>query len=143
MKKRVLFLCKENSCRSQIAEGFLDSLASDSFEVYSAGSQATSVNAYAIEVMRESGIDISNKRSKSIEEFYGKDFDYIITVCEESSLNCPVFFSKSARKLHWYFEDPAKKAGFSKERLNFFRKIRDEIKTKIEEFISVDLDEDQ
>lgn len=135
MKKRVLFLCRENSCRSQMAEAFLENLAPDSYEVYSAGNQATVVNAYAIEVMRESGIDISFKRSKSIAEFYGMEFDFIITVCEESSLNCPVLFSKSAIKLHWYFEDPATKAGSENEKLDFFRKIKNDIKSRIEEFI--------
>jgi len=132
-KKRVLFLCTGNSCRSQMAEGFLRHIAGDRFEVFSAGVKPTQVNPLAIKVMAEAGIDISKHRSKSAMEFLGQQFDYIITVCDNAKQTCPVFPGKH-EKIHWDLEDPAEAQGSEEERIVVFRKIRDEIRKKIEEW---------
>ena len=132
-KKRVLFLCTSNSCRSQMAEGFLRHIAGDRFEVFSAGVKPTQVNPLAIKVMAEAGIDISKHRSKSAMEFLGQQFDYIITVCDNAKQTCPVFPGKH-EKIHWDLEDPAEAQGSEEERIVVFRKIRDEIRKKIEEW---------
>ena len=93
MKKKVLFICTHNSARSQMAEGILRTLYGDRYEAYSAGTQPTKVNPYAIKVMSEIGIDISNHRSKSAEEFRGKEFDYVVTVCDNVKEACPFFLA--------------------------------------------------
>jgi arsenate reductase len=108
--KKVLFLCIGNSCRSQMAEGFLKHIAGDKFEVFSAGVKPTIVNPMAMRVMAEVGIDISTHRSKSIMEFMGQKFDYVITVCDKAKQTCPVFPGKY-EKIHWYLEDPAEAQG--------------------------------
>ena len=132
-KKRVLFLCTGNSARSQMAEGFLRHMAGDRFEVFSAGVKPTQVNPLAIKVMAEAGVDISKHRSKSAMEFIGQQFDYIITVCDNAKQTCPVFPGKHD-KIHWDLEDPAEARGSEEERMVVFRKIRDEIRKKIEEW---------
>ncbi len=133
-KKKVLFLCTENSCRSQMAEGILRHLRGDEFEVFSAGTRPSVVNPIAIKVMAEIGIDISGHRSKSVEEFQGVNFDFVITTCDAARETCPVF-PGIARRLHWSFNDPAKAEGSEEEILSAFRKVRDEIKSSIvEEF---------
>jgi len=132
-KKRVLFLCTGNSARSQMAEGFLRHMAGDRFEVFSAGVKPTQVNPLAIKVMAEAGVDISKHRSKSAMEFIGQQFDYIITVCDNAKQTCPVFPGKH-EKIHWDLEDPAEAQGSEEERIVVFRKIRDEIRKKIEEW---------
>jgi len=132
-KKRVLFLCTGNSARSQMAEGFLRHMAGDRFEVFSAGVKPTQVNPLAIKVMAEAGVDISKHRSKSAMEFIGQQFDYIITVCDNAKQTCPVFPGKH-EKIHWDLEDPAEAQGSEEERMVVFRKIRDEIRKKIEEW---------
>lgn len=132
MKKRVLFLCTGNSCRSQMAEGFLKHLGGERFEVESAGVKPTQVNPIAIKVMAEAGIDISRHRSKSIIEFRGQAFDYVITVCDNAKETCPVFSGKY-EKIHWSLEDLAVFKGTHKEALAVFRKTRDEIKRRIED----------
>ena len=132
-KKRVLFLCTGNSARSQMAEGFLRHMAGDRFEVFSAGVKPTQVNPLAIKVMAEAGVDISKHRSKSAMEFIGQQFDYIITVCDNAKQTCPVFPGKH-EKIHWDLEDPAEAQGSEEERIGVFRKIRDEIRKKIEEW---------
>ena len=132
-KKRVLFLCTGNSARSQMAEGFLRHMAGDRFEVFSAGVKPTQVNPLAIKVMAEAGVDISKHRSKSAMEFIGQQFDYIITVCDNAKQTCPVFPGK-LEKIHWDLEDPAEAQGSEEERIVVFRKIRDEIRKKIEEW---------
>ncbi|MGC8819382.1 MAG: arsenate reductase ArsC [Athalassotoga sp.] len=131
MKKSVLFICTHNSARSQMAEGFLRSMYPDRYEVASAGTIASHVNPYAIEVMKEIGIDISNHRSKSIEEFKRMSFDYVITVCDKANETCPFFPGKV--HIHRNFEDPALAAGSDEEKLKVFRKVRDEIRAWIEE----------
>jgi arsenate reductase len=135
MKKKVLFLCTENSCRSQMAEGILRHLMGDRFEVFSAGTKPSVVNPMAIKVMAEIGIDISGHRSKSVEEFQGMNFDFVITTCDAARETCPVFPGK-ARRLHWSFNDPAEAEGSENEILSAFRKVRDEIKQRIQEEFS-------
>ncbi|MDD5615171.1 MAG: arsenate reductase ArsC [Candidatus Methanoperedens sp.] len=135
MMKKVLFLCTENSCRSQMAEGILRHLMGDKFEVESAGTRHSAVNPIAIRVMAEIGIDISEHRSKSVDEFQGMSFDLIITTCDAARETCPVFPGK-ARHLHWSFNDPAAVRGSEDEILSAFRKVRDEIKQRIQEEFS-------
>lgn len=134
-KKRVLFLCTGNSCRSQMAEGVLRNLAGDRFEAASAGTTPTGINPMAVRVMAEIGIDISEQRSKSVVEMMGERFDYVITVCDRARGACPVFPGK-ATKLHWSFDDPASTDGSNEERLQVFRRIRDEIVSSIQEFVA-------
>ncbi|MGQ9465514.1 MAG: arsenate reductase ArsC [bacterium] len=130
-KPRVLFLCYHNSARSQIAEGLLRNIAGDKFDVYSAGIEPTRVHPIAIKVMKEIGIDISNQSSKSVGSLLSEHFGYIITVCDDAKEKCPTFPGVSIR-LHWPFEDPAKASGTKEEILSVFRRIRDQIKQKIE-----------
>jgi arsenate reductase (thioredoxin) len=127
----VLFLCTHNSARSQMAEGLLRHLAGDSFEAYSAGTEATFVRPQAIEVMNEIGIDISGQKSKTLDEYLGQPFDYVITVCDTANEACPVF-PGAKRRLHWSFEDPAAAVGSEEERLRVFRSVRDDIEKHIE-----------
>jgi len=134
MKKRVLFLCTGNSCRSQMAEGFLRSLAGDRFEAFSAGVKPTQVNPLAIKVMNESGIDISGQESKSAMGLISQSFDYVVTVCDNAKQTCPVFPGKY-EKIHWNLDDPAAAEGTEEEKMDFFREIRDQIKEKTELFI--------
>ena len=134
-KKRVLILCTGNSARSQMAEGLLRHLAGDHFEVASAGVEPTNVKPEAIEVMREAGIDISGHRSKSVDEFLGNPFDYVITVCDNANQQCPMFPGK-AQRIHWSIEDPAALEGDKAARLAGFRKARDEIRKQLESFVS-------
>lgn len=126
MTKRVLILCTGNSARSQMAEGWLRELGGERFEVDSAGTQPSIVRAEAIEAMREVGVNISSHRSKSVDEFAGREFDYVITVCDNARASCPVFPGKTAR-VHWSFDDPAALEGTWDERLAAFRRVRDEI----------------
>jgi arsenate reductase len=133
-KPRVLFLCRENSCRSQMAEGFLRAEAPESYEVYSAGSDPTPVHAKAIEVMREVGVDISAQRSKSVSVFDGWSFDFVITVCGEEG--CPVVPGTAHTRLAWSFDDPARISGTDKEVLREFRRVRDEIKRGVQSFVA-------
>ena len=132
-KKRVLILCTGNSARSQMAEGLLRHDAGDKFEVESAGVAPSHVRPQAIEAMREIGIDISGHRSKSVGEFAGREFDYVITVCANAKEHCPVFPGKT-RRIHWSFDDPAAAEGDEAERLAVFRRVRDEIRERLREF---------
>ena len=129
---RVLFLCTHNSARSQMAEGLLRDMAGERFEVHSAGTEATLVRPQAIKVMKELGIDISGQESKTLERYLGEPFDYVITVCDDANEACP-FFPGARRRLHWSFEDPAAAEGSEEQRLGVFRKVRDQIKGRIEE----------
>lgn len=132
MKRKVLFICTHNSARSQMAEGLLRTLYGDYYEAYSAGTQATRVNPYAIKVMAEIGIDISHQRSKSIEEFRSHKFDYVVTVCDHAKETCP-FFPGANFYIHKGFKDPSEAVGDEESILKEFRKVRDEIKMWIEE----------
>jgi arsenate reductase (thioredoxin) len=133
---RVLFLCTGNSCRSHMAEGWLRKLGGDAFDVFSAGSKpAGYVHPLAIEAMREVGVDISKHRSKSLEEFTGETFDYVITVCDNARDACPVF-PGAANRLHWGFDDPAHAPGSDDEKRRVFRRVRGEIEQRIRLFLS-------
>lgn len=134
-KKRVLILCTGNSARSQMAEGLLRHDGVDKFDVESAGVEPSHVRQQAIEAMREIGIDISGQRSKPVDEFAGQAFDYVITVCDNANERCPVFPGKTKR-LHWSFDDPAAAIGDEATRLSSFRRVRDEIRDRLQEFIS-------
>jgi arsenate reductase len=132
-KKRVLILCTGNSARSQMAEGLLREIAGDRFDVASAGVAPSAVRSEAIKAMSEIGIDISDHRSKSVDEFTDQQFDYIITVCENARESCPVFPGSSER-IHWSFDDPAAVQGDEQTRLAAFRRVRDEIRKRLDEF---------
>src|SRR5688572_26708003 len=130
-KRRVLILCTGNSARSQMAEGLLRHLAGDQFEVFSAGVAPTRVRPEAIEVLAEIGIDISHQQSKSVDEFLGQEFDYVITVCDNANEQCPVFPGRTKR-IHWSFADPAAIEGDETLRLTAFRTARDQIAERLE-----------
>jgi arsenate reductase len=132
--KPVLIICTGNSARSQMAEGLVCQAAGDRFDVRSAGTEPTQVRPEAIEAMRELGIDISSHRSKSIEEFADQEFDYVITVCDNARQNCPVF-PGGGRYIHWSIDDPAATQGSDDERKSIFRRIRDELATRIRSFV--------
>ncbi|HLQ05589.1 MAG TPA: arsenate reductase ArsC [Verrucomicrobiae bacterium] len=124
--KRVLFMCSHNSARSQMAEGFLRALAGDRFVVQSAGTRATRVHPLAIAAMKETGIDISRQRSKSVDEV-GEGWDVVVTVCDS---HCPIP-PRSGMKLSWRFPDPSLAGGTDEEKLAEFRKIRDGIRARV------------
>lgn len=130
MSKKILILCTGNSCRSQMAEGFLKSFDRN-LEVYSAGTRPSGeVHPKAVQVMREDGIEISHNHPKSADQFTQQPFDYVITVCSNADENCPVFTGKVTHRQHIGFEDPAEATGTEEEILNEFRKIRDQIKER-------------
>ena len=127
---RVLFLCTHNSARSQMAEGLLRAWAGDRFEAHSAGVEATEVRPLAIRAMDELGIDIRGQASKRLDVYDGQAFDTAITVCDEAREACP-FFPGARRQLHWSFDDPSAATGTEDEQLQVFRRVRDEIGTRI------------
>jgi arsenate reductase len=134
MKKSILILCTGNSCRSQMAEGFLKSFDSE-LEVFSAGTKPSSqVHPKAIQVMSEIGIDLSKNYPKNSDQFINDSFDYVITVCDNARESCPVFIGKVGQQLHIGFEDPAEATGTDEEVVSVFRKVRDEIKRDFYEF---------
>lgn len=134
---RILILCTGNSCRSQMAEGFLKSL-DGKLEVFSAGTNPTSeINPYAVRVMQEIGIDISRHYPKNVNEFLHRSFDYVITVCDNARESCPVFIGNVLHTLHIGFEDPAEARGSIEEVLQVYRKVRDEIREKFTELYNV------
>jgi arsenate reductase len=130
---KVLILCTGNSARSQMAEGLLREMAAGRIEVASAGVAPTHVKLEAIEAMREIGIDISNHRSKSVDELAAQAFDFVITVCDNANQHCPTFPGASQR-IHWSIEDPAAVQGDDKTRLNAFRHARDELRERLRQF---------
>jgi arsenate reductase len=129
-KITLLFICTHNSARSQMAEAIINNFFSNHYRAFSAGNNPTNVNPYTKEVLKEIGIDVSNIRSKSIEEFRGKNFDYVITVCDHAKESCPFF--PGEKIIHKSFEDPVKYQGENQEILDKFRKVRDDIKLWIE-----------
>jgi arsenate reductase (thioredoxin) len=131
MKRRVLFICTHNSARSQMAEGLLRHLGNERFEVFSAGTEATFVRPMAIQAMAEQGIDISHQQSKKLDRYLGEPFDDVITVCDTAAEACPVFPGATGRR-HWSFEDPSKATGSETEQLKVYRKVRDDIRSRIE-----------
>jgi len=133
---RVLFLCTHNSARSQMAEGLLRYLAGDRFGAYSAGTEATRVRPLAIRVMEEIGIDISSQASKTLDRYLNEPFDYVITVCDEANEACP-FFPGASTRLHWSLTDPSQAEGSQQERLAVFRRVRDELRNRIEQELTI------
>lgn len=136
--KKILVLCTGNSCRSQIAEGYLRHFAGDKAVVYSAGVETHGVNPRAITIMQEDGIDISQHTSNNMDEYRDIDFDFVITVCDNAKERCP-FFPSKAQKFHHNFPDPAKATGSEEEIMAQFRAVRDEIKEYCRNFVSTNL----
>jgi arsenate reductase len=135
-KKLVYFLCTGNSCRSQIADGFLNELGSEKYEVKSAGLEAHGLNPRAVQVMNEAGVDISKNTSNVIDPDLLNRADYVITLCGHADEHCPVIFNKNVVKWHWGFDDPAKATGTEEEIMDKFREVRDAIKSRTEKFIA-------
>jgi arsenate reductase (thioredoxin) len=135
MKQRVLFLCTGNSARSQMAEGLLRHLAGHRFDVASAGTHPVGLNPLAVQAMQELRVDLSGHRSKNMSEFTNQTFEYVVTVCDRAKDACPRW-PHAATLLHWSFEDPAAAGGTEADRLHAFRTIRDQIRTRIDAFIS-------
>jgi len=136
--KRILVLCTGNSCRSQIAEGYLKFFSKGRDEVYSAGVEAHGLNPRAVQIMKEDGIDISKQTSNKVDEYMKIPFDFVITVCDNAREKCPVFPS-TAKKFHQDFPDPAKATGTEEQILNEFRLVRDMIKEYCRSFIEMNL----
>jgi arsenate reductase len=136
--KKILVLCTGNSCRSQIADGYLKHFAGDKAEVYSAGIETHGVNPKAIAIMKEDGIDISSYTSNNIVEYQDLTFDYVITVCDNAKENCP-YLPGSAKKIHYNFPDPAKACGSEEEIMLQFRNVRDQIKEYCRRFAADNL----
>lgn len=136
--KKILVLCTGNSCRSQIAEGYLRYFAKDKAEIYSAGVETHGVNPKAIAIMKEVGIDISKHTSNNIEEYRNIEFDFVITVCDNAKERCP-FFSSKAIKFHHNFPDPAKVMGTEEDILEAFRDVRQQIKDYSQQFVADNL----
>ena len=131
---RVLILCTHNSARSQMAEGLLRHMAGERFEVESAGTEATRVNPLAIRAMSEVGIDLGGHTSKTLERFLGQPWDYVITVCDSANDRCPVF-PGAKHRIHGSFDDPSGATGTENERLNVFRRVRDEIRGQLDSWL--------
>jgi arsenate reductase len=131
-KKRVLFLCTGNSARSQMAEGLLRAGAADRFEVFSAGTSPKGLHPQTVAAMKEIGLDVSRQTSKSVDQFEGESFDYVITVCDRAKENCPIFPGSSS--LHWSFDDPADAP--DSEQPQTFRRVREEIRNRLRLFLT-------
>ncbi len=131
---KILVLCTGNSCRSQMAEAFLKSFDKQ-LEVHSAGTKpADRVHPKAVQMMKETGIDISGNKTKTVEQFLAQSFDYVITVCDNAKVTCPYFTGKVEHRLHMGFEDPAEATGTEEDIISVFRRIRDEIKDQFHKF---------
>ncbi|HET9854759.1 MAG TPA: arsenate reductase ArsC [Methylomirabilota bacterium] len=131
---RVLFLCTHNSARSQMAEGFLRAMAGDRFEAGSAGTEKTSVNPLAIRAMAELGVDLSGHTSKVYEDVASEGWDFLITVCDDANERCP-WVPGSVKRLHWSFADPSRATGTEEERLAVFRRVRDQIRERLTDWL--------
>jgi arsenate reductase len=136
--EKILVLCTGNSCRSQIAEGYLRKFAGDKAEVYSAGVETHGVNPRAIQIMKEDGIDISHHTSNNINEYRDIDFDFVITVCDNAKERCP-FFTSNAKKFHYNFPDPAKATDTEEQIMQKFREVRNLIKDYSKDFVANNL----
>ncbi len=136
-KTKVLFVCSHNSARSQMAEAFLNSIGGDHFQAESAGIEPGALNLLAVEVMREAGIDIARKQTKSVYDLHreGRQYHHVITVCDAAAGVCPVFPGFTATA-HWPFDDPAGFTGTDEEKLEKTRRVRDAIRKKVEAFIA-------
>ena len=131
MKKKVLFLCTGNSCRSQMAEGLVNHFLGEAWQAYSAGTEpAGSVHPLAVEVMAELGIDLSGQESKAVDPFRGVKLDLVVTVCDGAAERCPVWLGQG-RKVHLGYRDPATASGSHEERLAVFRQVRDEMRQQV------------
>jgi len=135
MKQKVLFLCTGNSCRSQMAEGWLKHLGGDRFEVYSAGIVAHGKNPRAIAVMEEAGVDISSQESEALDPAVLNELDLLVTVCGNADETCPTV-PASCEKQHWPFDDPAKATGTEDEIMAEFCRVRDQIRRRIKQFVN-------
>jgi arsenate reductase len=133
---RVLFVCTGNSARSVLAEALLRQHGGDAFEVYSAGTEPKGINPLTLRVLAEAGMDASWARSKSVDEFLGQSFDYVVTVCDQARQSCPVFPGVH-ESLHWGYEDPAEAQGTEEERLAVFRKVFIQLGERIRQFATV------
>ena len=135
-KPRVLFLCTGNSARSQMAEALLRKMAGNHYEVHSAGLEPTVIHPMTVKVLEEIGIDASQQYAKPLTTYLGKiHFSYLITVCSKAEERCP-FFPGLSQRLHWPFDDPAAFEGSDKEKLDFFRIVRDQIQARIQQWLS-------
>lgn len=136
---KILILCTGNSCRSQMAQGFLQSFNSD-LEVSSAGTEpAKQINHKAVQVMKEAGIDISNHTPKLVDQYLNEEWEYLITVCDDANETCPVFVGKVKHRLHMGFEDPSKTEGSDEYVMSEFRRVRDLIRKEFRDFYSKNL----
>lgn len=136
---RILILCTGNSARSQMTEGFLRAF-DPTLEVFSAGTQpAARINPFAVQAMKEVGVDISGGKPKSVTQFLGASFDYVVTVCDDADKNCPNFRGKVGKRLHIGFPDPAKATGNDAEKLAVFRKVRNDIRIKFRQLYQDEL----
>jgi arsenate reductase len=133
-RTRILVLCTGNSARSQMGEGLFREEGGSGYEVFSAGTRPSHVRPEAIAVMREIGIDISGHRSKSVDEFAGQEFDFVVTVCDSARDQCPVL-PGAAKRIHWSLEDPAAMEGAEEERLAAFRRVRDQLRERVKAFV--------
>ncbi|MDC1032323.1 arsenate reductase ArsC [Candidatus Marinimicrobia bacterium] len=134
LREKVLFICTGNACRSQIAHGLLNDLASANFEVFSAGSHPSKVSPISIAVMEEIGIDISKHTSDHIDDYMNKDIDIVITVCDNANNVCPLF-PENTKRIHWSIDDPFRNWNFDLNQLTTFRETREEIKLRVLKFI--------
>jgi arsenate reductase len=134
---RVLFVCTHNSARSQMAEGFLRAMAGDRFDVKSAGTERTAVHPLAIQAMAERGIDISRHTSKLLAGLIQEPWDYVVTVCDDANERCPLFPGR-VKRLHWSFEDPSRATGSDADRLETFRRVRDQIATQLQHWLNTE-----
>ena len=133
--KNILVLCTGNSCRSQMAHGYLSALGNGELGVYSAGIETHGLNPGAVSIMKEDGIDISGHTSNNVDEYDGIEWDYIITVCDHARENCPFIPSHSAKRLHHNFSDPSKVVGTEQEIHLAFENTRNEIKEYLQDFL--------
>ena len=133
-KRKIIFICTGNACRSQIAEGLLRNLASDKFSVFSAGSHPSQVHPISVAVMEEVGIDISHHTSDPISDYVDHGIDVVITVCDNAKQVCPVF-PGNVEYIHWSIEDPFNGWDFDPLDLDNFRKVREEINLRIKDFL--------
>ena len=133
--KRVLFICTRNSARSQMAEGLINHDLAGKVQAFSAGIEPSFVHPLAIAVMKEVGIDISRHRSKSIDEFADEKFDFVITLCDQAAESCPIFFG-GVQRIHMGLPNPAAVSGNPEEKMAAFRKVRDQIREEIVDFLS-------
>jgi arsenate reductase len=133
---RVLFLCTHNSARSQMAEALLRRLGRGRFEAFSAGTVATRVHPLAVRAMAAVGVDISQARSKQLDEYLSQDFDYVITVCDSAAESCPVFPGRPKR-IHWSFPDPSAATGSEAERYRAFEQVRDEMTQQLRAWVQL------